>query len=292
MTRETESAPLTLRPVRDTDFPQVAELAYTAFREIAAQHNFPADFPSAMVAGQALTPRWHDAGFYKRVAEADGEIIGCVFMDERGPVSRIGPITVSPTAQNRGVGRTLMQAMIDRAFQQQARGVRLVQVAYHNRSLALYLKLGFNPIEALSNLQGPAIGRELPGCRVRLAGLDDLAAMNDLCQRAHGFSRVAEVRVAILAATARVVERAGRITAYTSQLGFDGHSVGETNDDLKALISVADSFQGPGFLLPTLNAELLRWSLDHGLRIIQPLTAMAMGDYQQPQLPYLPSINA
>jgi hypothetical protein len=43
------------------------------------------------------------------------------------------------------------------------------------------------------------------------------------------------------------MERAGRITGYATAIAFFGHAVGETNDDLKALIGAADSFPGTGF---------------------------------------------
>jgi hypothetical protein len=47
---------------------------------------------------------------------------------------------------------------------------------------------------------------------------------------------------------------------------------------------------GPGFLLPTRNAELLRWCLEHGLRIMQPMTLMSMGLYNEPAGVFLPSV--
>ena len=90
--------------------------------------------------------------------------------------------------------------------------------------------------------------------------------------------------------TAMVVEHNGRITGYTTGVGFFGHSVGETNNDLKALIAAADGFPGPGFLLPTRNGELLRWCFEKGLRIVQPLTLMSRGLYQEPRGAFLPSI--
>jgi hypothetical protein len=89
---------------------------------------------------------------------------------------------------------------------------------------------------------------------------------------------------------ARVVERDGRITGYATEVGFFGYSVGETNEDLKALIGVAQAFSGPGFLLPTRNGALLRWCLERGLRIVQPMTLMSMGPYQEPKGAFIPSI--
>jgi hypothetical protein len=71
---------------------------------------------------------------------------------------------------------------------------------------------------------------------------------------------------------------------------FFGHAVGESNRDLQALISAAKEFQGPGILVPTRNAGLFRWCLDHGLRIIQPMTLMTTGLYNEPAGAYLPSI--
>jgi len=41
----------------------------------------------------------------------------------------------------------------------------------------------------------------------------------------------------------------------TTGISFYGHSVAETNDDLQALIGAAESFAGPGFLVPMRNTE-------------------------------------
>ena len=106
----------------------------------------------------------------------------------------------------------------------------------------------------------------------------------------HGHERGGDLREAIGHGTAAVVERAGRITGYTTQIAFFGHAVGESNDDIQALIGAAKSFAGPGFLLPMRNAELFRWCLERGLRMVQPMTLMTLGLYNEPQGAYLPSI--
>jgi hypothetical protein len=66
--------------------------------------------------------------------------------------------------------------------------------------------------------------------------------------------------------------------------------VGESNEDLKALIAAAPKFAGPGFLLPARNAELYRWCLAHGLRVVQVMTLMTLGLYNEPTGTYLRSI--
>ena len=87
-----------------------------------------------------------------------------------------------------------------------------------------------------------------------------------------------------------MVEHANRLTGYASGLGFSGHAVGEGNAALKALIGAASEFLGPGFLLPTRNADVFRWCLERGLRIVQPMTLMSIGLYNEPQGVFLPSI--
>ena len=79
-----------------------------------------------------------------------------------------------------------------------------------------------------------------------------------------------------------MVERHGRITAYCSSLAFFGHAVAETNLDLQALIAAAEGFGGPGILVPTRNAELFRWCLANGLRVVEPMTLMTVGLYNEP----------
>jgi hypothetical protein len=169
-------------------------------------------------------------------------------------------------------------------------GTRLVQAAYHNRSLALYAKLGFDAREALSLLQGAPIGASLPGFPVRAAAIEDLDGCNALCRSIHGHDRSAELLDAISRGTAAVVDRHGRITGYSTLVGFFGHTVAETNDDLKALIAAAPEFPGPGFLLPTLNGDVFRWCLAHGLRVVQPMTLMSIGLYNQPRGAFMPSV--
>ncbi len=229
-------------------------------------------------------------GFYSVVAESDGKIVGSNFLDERSPIAGVGPITIDPEAQNRGIGRTLMQDVLDRAHEQRFPGVRLLQAAYHARSLSLYAKLGFEARELVATMQGPAILADIPGFPVRAASEDDAEGCNRLCRRVHGHDRAGELADAIKQGSATVVERRGEITGYSTGLAFFNHSVGETNDDLKALISAAAEFQGPGFLLPTSNGDLLRWCLQQDLQVVHMLTLMTTGLYSEPTGAYLTSV--
>jgi hypothetical protein len=87
-----------------------------------------------------------------------------------------------------------------------------------------------------------------------------------------------------------LVERGGRVTGYTTHLAFSGHSTAETNADLQALIASAEFFAGPGILVPSRNSVLLRWCLANGLRVVQPMTLMTVGLYNDPAGAWLPSV--
>jgi len=281
---------LSLRRGEAGDAVVAGEICYRAFKTIAEAHGFPPDFPSAEAAAGTLGRLIGHAGFFDIVAEIDGKIVGSNFLDERGSISGVGPITVDPDIQNDGAGRELMDAVLRRAGERGFAGVRLVQAGYHSRSLALYLKLGFEAREHLSCLQGPAIGKAAPGRMVRPATADDLPACNRLCFRVHGHDRGGELADAIAQGAARVVEHAGRITGYATHIAQFGHAVGESDDDLKALIGDAQSFPGTGFLVPTRKGELMRWCLAEGLRITQTMTLMSIGLYNQPEGAWLPSV--
>jgi predicted N-acetyltransferase YhbS len=282
---------VSLRRGNASDAAAIGDICYRAFKAIADKHNFQPDFPNPDIAIGVLNTLIGHERFFDTVAEIDGKIVGSSFLDERNPISGVGPITVDPELQNDGVGRALMQAAMERSAERGFAGIRLVQVAYHCRSLALYLKLGFEARELLACLQGPAIGQSIPGLAVRAATAEDMPACNRLCFHVHGHERGGELADAIAQNAARVVERMGRITAYATLIGFSGHAVAETNDDLKALIGAAESFAGPGVIVPTRNGELMRWCLARGLRISQTLTLMTIGLYNQPDGAWLPSVT-
>lgn len=280
---------ITLREGKSDDAERAGRICYEAFRAINEAHGFAPDIPTPEVGIAVLASMLRRPGFHVVVAEQHGELVGSNCLDLRSEIAGVGPITVEPEAQNAGVGRLLMRHVIDHAADRP--GIRLVQAAFHNRSLSLYTKLGFDPVEPLSCVQGRALGRALPGCEVRPAARADQDACDAVCRGVHGHTRSGELAEAIAGGHARVVLRGGRITGYASFIGFFGHAVGETNEDVMALIAAAPAFLGPGFLVPTRNAQLLRWCLEQGLRIEQPLTLMAMGQYREPRGAYLASIG-
>src|ERR1044071_8984726 len=246
-----------LRSGTSADAEICGRICYDAFKTISEAHGFAPDFPAPEVAIDVLTRMLANPQFYSVVAEIDGQIVGSNFLDERNRIAGVGPITVDSTVQNRAIGRRLMDAVHKRAAEKNFAGVRLIQAGFHTRSLSLYAKLGYDVREHLACMQGNPLGVSIDGHAVRPDVEADIEACNRVCHDAHGHNRDGELRDAIAQGFATIVEHDRRITGYATIIGFFGHVVGETNEDVKALIGAAKEFAGPGFLLPTRNGYLL-----------------------------------
>ncbi len=287
-----------LRPGVIDDAKEVGKIIYEAFSAIADKHGFPREFPTVDIGINVATLFLSNSRFYSVIAEdtegTGNKIVGSNFLDERSAlVAGVGPITIDPKSQNKGIGRQLMGNVMQRARSKNYPAIRLLQASYHNRSLALYTSLGFDVREPISTLQGKPIQVVIPGRTVRLATESDLDSCNAICRAIHGHDRNGELRDSVNQGVAKVVLHGEKITGYTSGLTYFNHTVGFTNDDLKALIAsetTTDSYGGPGILIPTRNAELFRWCIANKLKLIHQLNLMTIGMYNEPSGCYMPSI--
>jgi GNAT superfamily N-acetyltransferase len=292
------SSSLTVRRIRESDVLECGRIGFAAHKSLSDRYGYPPEQPSVDFSIGLIRMKLNDPNAWGAVAESgrDHRVAGSVFLNTfpNCPVAVIGPLTVSPSSEG-GVGRGLLLAALEEANGRGFEQVRLVQSPSHPRSLALYSKLGFDLREPLALVGGaPIAARSGDGNSdprsVRLAGRDDLASCDRLCARIHGFERQFELSQAIRQRVATVVERRGRIVGYAAGVGFIGHAVAETTEDLEALVGSATSFQGPGFFVPLRNGKLLRWLLGAGLKVVWPANLMTLGKYSEPAGAFLPSI--
>jgi GNAT superfamily N-acetyltransferase len=283
---------VTLREVEPGDADACAQIVFDAFGGIHDHHRFPRDFP-ALEAAAGMIGMWiPHPQVWGVVAERDGRVVGSNFLDEREPIRGVGPITVDPEGQNAGVGRMLMNAVLERG--KDARGIRLVQDGFHMRSLSLYTSLGFDVTAACILMQGEPRGEPVAGIDVRPVTEDDLEECEALCVRVHGFARTGALRDSVAGPFSPYAAlRDGRIVAYASTLTFwpMAYGVAETDDDMKALLlgGAADLGQPIAMLIP-LQSGLFRWCLEHGLRGVKPMNVMALGEYREPDGSWFPSV--
>ena len=129
-----ENETLIVRGAAPEDADACARIFFAAFASIAGRHNFPIEPGSPEFTRFAVGRMLGTEGIFGLIAEREGAIAGILFVDERGPIAAIGPVSVDPDTQDRGIGRALMEAVLRRERERGAPGVRLVQTAYHYRS--------------------------------------------------------------------------------------------------------------------------------------------------------------
>ncbi|HET9736920.1 MAG TPA: GNAT family N-acetyltransferase [Solirubrobacteraceae bacterium] len=290
----TTRADVHVRPIEPADAGAAARIVYEAFAGIHDHHRFARDFPTPEAAAGLTSAFIAHPSIYGVVAEIDGRVVGSNFLDERGPIRGVGPITVDPAAQGRGAGRRLMQAVIDRGAG--GAGIRLLQDAFNVRSLSLYASLGFDVAEPIALMTGRPRMAPVAAVDVRPLEDADIPEAEHLHRRVHGFERTAELRDALAAPgmAPTVAIRGDRIVAYATTLTFfpGAHAVAESDADVLALIAgtLAAQDAPASFLVPTRQARLFRSLLAMGLRVVKPMVYMTIGEYRRPNGAWIPTV--
>jgi predicted N-acetyltransferase YhbS len=287
-------ADVRVRAIEPDDAQATARIIYEAFAGIHDHHRFARDFPTLESAVQLTSAFIAHPSIHGVVADIDGRVVGSNFLDERGPVRGVGPITVDPAAQGRRVGRRLMQAVIERGAD--GAGIRLLQDAFNVQSLSLYASLGFDVAEPIALMTGRPATASIEAVEVRPLEAADIPEAERLHRRVHGFERTAELRDALAAPplTPTVAIRGDRVVAYATTLTFfpAAYAVAESDADLLALIAgtLADSDAPGSFLVPTRQTHLFRSLLAMGLRVVKPMVYMTIGEYRTPEGAWIPTV--
>lgn len=262
--------------------------------EIDAEVRFRAMTPDDLPAVHMLSreQRWphteDDWGFFLKigeglVAERDGNLIGTAMGWRFGDgAATVGMVIVSPAAQGRGIGRDLMDMMLDRM------NGRTVMLNATKEGMPLYRKLGFEPTGGIVQHQGTAssvpIPELLPNERVRPLGANDTALIGQLYTRATGMDRTELVSKLCKGAKGVVLARNDQPVGFALFRRFGlGYVVGPTVapdvNGAKALISHWLGSKAGKFcrLDVTEDSGLSTWLDDLGLPSVGRVTQMARG---------------
>lgn len=138
-----------LRPLRASDIDRVAQLEGELFGASAWSY--------AMISAEIGAPgRWYVVAEYDSKDQAGGDLVmGYAGLWFDGDVAQIMTVGVSTAARRQGVGRLLMNALIDRAAQLRANGL-LLEVAVNNTAaITLYESFGFKTISVRKRYYQP-----------------------------------------------------------------------------------------------------------------------------------------
>lgn len=291
-----------LIPVEPDHLPELGRICYDAFSTLQRRHNAPVDFESAdegrmVINLLANRPDYIGVAAIEEDRHGKQTLIGSNFLQTSDVVCGLGPITVDPKAQSKGVGRALMQHIINEARQRDRREVRLFQEAINTTSLSLYTSLGFSWVDSAALMTPPRLdpGEAASDLGVRAMNPADLPAVAELSEATYGYSRAEDAAILLGGPFQGFVrERGGAIVGYLFP-SMLGHAGAESDDDLIAMLTVmGQQLGGPPakFICPLSEVALFRSLLTRGARVLKTLNYMSLGgSYAQPSGTWLPSIQ-
>lgn len=77
--------------------------------------------------------------------EESGRITGCVYLEQKAPKLYVGMFSVSPTLQNRGIGRNLLLAAENYAKQLNCHSLTMTVISSRHELISWYERRGFHP---------------------------------------------------------------------------------------------------------------------------------------------------
>ncbi len=185
-----------------------------------------------------------DLGLGFAATSAAGELVGTALWWPCGErAATLGMVLVAPDAQRRGLGRAMMDTILE-----QTRG-RALMLTATVAGRPLYDALGFAPFGTVAQHQGETRG-PVSSPRVRPARDDDRAAILALDLAAFGFSRTALLTRLLEVGTAQVLDDGGGVSGFAIRRAFGrgsliGPVVAQARDDALALIGTS---LAPGYM--------------------------------------------
>ena len=181
---------LELVPATDAHLDRLSVICHEAFSALHDRFGIERDIPDPEVGKMIIGQTIGRPDYTGVVAVLDGRIVGSNFLLHADEVAGVGPITVDPAVQSKGIGRALMQWVIDEARRREIRQTRLFQEALNTTSLSLYTSLGFDWRDSAALMQARPAAAADPDTRPITA--DDLPAVAELSRQAYGFSRAGD----------------------------------------------------------------------------------------------------
>jgi ribosomal protein S18 acetylase RimI-like enzyme len=270
---------------------ELGRICFEAFKDLQDRGCGTRDFPTEETAQQVLGMLVQRNNFYSVSALDNGRLVGSNFLSLMDSVAGVGPVTIDPSYQGQGIGRALMQDVIDYARRNSIEQVRLMQDSFNAASLSLYASLGFDVKDTVALMQAAPSAE--PNNSVRSIADSDLPAVENLSQRIYKNSRRNEVAAAAPYGFAAFLrERQGRVTGYLLPGNF-GHGVAETEEDALDLITEAVRRLSPEFarfFCPLSEGNFYRKTLQRGCRVIKVMNYMTLGPYEHPDEVWMPSV--
>jgi len=223
------------------------------------------------------------------IAERDGETIGTALCWSQGNrYASLGMIIVSPEAQGMGIGRALMESILDEI------GDRNTLLIATPAGQPLYERLGFKAIGKVHQHQGTVVQPEIvappTGERIRPLGLNDRARLVELAAGGAGMPRAAIMNELLQVSEGIVIDSYGELTGFALMRRFGhGYAIGPVVapdiERAKAMISYWVGARVDSFVridVPD-SSRLSPWLNEIGLLQVDTVVAMVKGEAPEPE---------
>jgi GNAT superfamily N-acetyltransferase len=130
-----------IRPLREDDLDtadHIARIAFGTFVGLPEPETFMGD-------ADYVRTRWRTEPSAAFAAEYSGEVVGSNFATHWGSVGFFGPLTIRPDLWDRGIGRLLLEPVIDCFDRWQTTHTGLFTFAESPKHVGLYQRFGFWP---------------------------------------------------------------------------------------------------------------------------------------------------
>jgi GNAT superfamily N-acetyltransferase len=253
------------------------------------------DLPAGLLLSQAerWSHRLDDWEFHYRLGlswaacDAAGELLGTASWWPYGDhFATVGLVLVDRRYQGKGIGRQLMNTVMDEA------GPRVLQLVATNAGLTLYHRCGFRERDGIGQHHGvPSRIPDVPLLRdtvIRKAACSDLGALCDLDAAAFGASRKHVLAAILELGDGFIAHRDGRPVGFalTRQAGR-GTAIGPVVADGQPLAIALIAQQlahTTGFIrvdIPIDAVQLGQWLEAAGLSCVDRVTTMVRGEAPQ-----------
>ena len=280
-----------IRRMEERDVVHAGEVIVAAFNDVFSRHGYPPPFPLKEV-GMSLARGYLQLEPQECfVAEEGGKVVGSGFLHLRGTTAGIGPITVDPSCQGKGIGKELMMTVIRAG--RHCPSLRLVQDSFNTVSFPLYSKLGFATHGVIASLGGQELrpATRPRGIAIREATLEDAARLAALDTKLTGITRPQDLQYFLQQTPQLMSFVDGKLAGYLCVLpvgesAFLGPAAATEPAALKALISHALEKERGKVLrmrFPTRHHELLLNLMKMGFRVEALQTYMVRGPWKTPK---------
>ncbi|MER5292672.1 GNAT family N-acetyltransferase [Streptomyces pharetrae] len=139
--RKSGAAPVSVRPLGEADLDRADEICRVAFGTFLGAPDPFGTFGSV----DYVRTRWAADPQAAFVATAEGEVVGSNFATNWGSLGFFGPLTVRPDLWDQGIGRRLMEPVMDCFDAWGNRHLGLFTFSHSPKHLELYRRYGFWP---------------------------------------------------------------------------------------------------------------------------------------------------